>query len=130
MRTLAGGGRLRIPPREALPGPDTANFQGEAARFQRLPSVPHFVRLPVASQTMHESLSLTLQVSGAAAFPTTTPAVPPNTPLPSPTSCDTGTFAGLDSYTALLQRCWAQSPAHRPSFYQVVHELEAKEGSM
>lgn len=32
-------------------------------------------------------------------------------------------FAGLDSYCALMQRCWAQAPADRPGFPEVVQEL-------
>jgi hypothetical protein len=38
--------------------------------------------------------------------------------------------AGLDAYIGLLQRCWAQAPADRPTFRQVVHELEVMESAL
>lgn len=34
-----------------------------------------------------------------------------------------GTFDGWDAYTGLLQRCWAQEPAARPTFDIVIAEL-------
>jgi hypothetical protein len=36
--------------------------------------------------------------------------------------------AGLDAYISLMQRCWAQAPADRPTFHQVTQELESIEG--
>jgi len=32
-------------------------------------------------------------------------------------------FAKLDDYVALMQRCWAQDPGQRPAFAQVIHDL-------
>ena len=29
-----------------------------------------------------------------------------------------GTFNGYDAYVALMQRCWAEDPAERPTFEQ------------
>lgn len=34
-------------------------------------------------------------------------------------------FGGLDEYLDLMQRCWAQSPADRPAFTEVVGRLKA-----
>jgi hypothetical protein len=48
--------------------------------------------------------------------------IKPDTHLPVP--------AGLDAYISLLQRCWAQDPAHRPTFHQVVQELGEMEGAL
>ncbi len=46
--------------------------------------------------------------------------VPPRQALPGP---DTATFVGLDDYVALMQRCWAQAPADRPGFQEIVVQL-------
>jgi hypothetical protein len=46
--------------------------------------------------------------------------IPPHAALPGP---DTHLFAGLDAYIGLLQRCWAQDPAERPRFQEVIQEL-------
>jgi hypothetical protein len=46
--------------------------------------------------------------------------IPPHAALPGP---DTHLFAGLDDYISLLQRCWAQDPAERPRFQEVIQEL-------
>ena len=40
--------------------------------------------------------------------------------LPGP---DTVRFAGLPDYIALMQRCWAQAPADRPGFQEIVVQL-------
>lgn len=53
--------------------------------------------------------------------------IPPRVELP---GADTPTFAGLDRYISLMQRCWAQDPAERPTFNQVALELEELEDSM
>jgi serine/threonine protein kinase len=45
------------------------------------------------------------------------PEIPPADELPG------GTFPGLPAYVALMQRCWAQEPADRPDFGQVLEEL-------
>jgi serine/threonine protein kinase len=50
------------------------------------------------------------------------PAIPPRHELPGP---DTLAFAGLDAYIALLKECWADDPAARPSFDQIVPRLAA-----
>ncbi|KAL4421962.1 hypothetical protein ABPG77_007904, partial [Micractinium sp. CCAP 211/92] len=47
-------------------------------------------------------------------------AIPPRDQLPGP---DTASFAGLDAYIALMQRCWAQNPADRPDFTEVIRLL-------
>ncbi len=36
---------------------------------------------------------------------------------------DTARFEGLDAYIALMQRCWAQSPADRPLFAEINDSL-------
>lgn len=46
--------------------------------------------------------------------------IPAKEELPGP---DTQRFAGLDDYVGLLQRCWAQDPAERPTFEDCIHEL-------
>lgn len=46
--------------------------------------------------------------------------IPPRERLPGE---DTPSFAGLDDYISLLQRCWVQEPADRPTFHQIVPEL-------
>ncbi|KAL4423315.1 hypothetical protein ABPG77_006110 [Micractinium sp. CCAP 211/92] len=48
--------------------------------------------------------------------------IPPLEQLP---GSDTPQFAGLDAYVALMRRCWAQDPAERPTFEQVIPELRA-----
>jgi hypothetical protein len=45
----------------------------------------------------------------------------PNSPSP---------CAGLDAYINLLERCWAQAPADRPTFHEIVQELVAMEGAL
>lgn len=37
---------------------------------------------------------------------------------------DTASWAGYGTYVALLQRCWAQDPAKRPSFEEIAVEVE------
>lgn len=46
--------------------------------------------------------------------------VPAREALPGP---DTASFAGLDAYIALMQRCWAQNPDERPTFGEIADEL-------
>lgn len=49
--------------------------------------------------------------------------------LPIPSEADLPGPAGLPDvarYVALIERCWAQEPAHRPSFAVVVRELQAQ----
>lgn len=36
---------------------------------------------------------------------------------------DTKEFSGLHTYIALLQRCWTQDPANRPTFAEIVGAL-------
>jgi serine/threonine protein kinase len=43
---------------------------------------------------------------------------------------DSGSWAGLPRYTALMRRCWAQNPLDRPSFQEVVSELREIEPSI
>lgn len=46
-------------------------------------------------------------------------------PIPSPEDLPGAekVFPGLDRYIALLKRCWAQEPAARPTFGEIVTEL-------
>ena len=44
-------------------------------------------------------------------------------PIPEPGSIPGGGFPGLPAYLALMQRCWAEQPAERPAFAEVVAEL-------
>ena len=50
-------------------------------------------------------------------------------PLPADlTSLPGGTFPGMGTYVELMQQCWAQQPAERPSFAEItarLRELEA-----
>lgn len=46
--------------------------------------------------------------------------IPPRAELPGP---DAKTFAGLDGYLALLQRCWAQNEFERPPFSEIIPAL-------
>jgi len=46
--------------------------------------------------------------------------IPDKKDLPGP---DTKEFKGLDGYVALMERCWAQDPAARPNFSEVIIEL-------
>ncbi len=46
--------------------------------------------------------------------------VPDREALPGP---DNAAFGGLDAYVALMKECWAQVPAARPSFQQIVIRL-------
>ncbi|KAL4447322.1 hypothetical protein ABPG77_007355 [Micractinium sp. CCAP 211/92] len=48
--------------------------------------------------------------------------IPPRHGLP---GTDTPHFQGLEEYTSLLQRCWAQLPLERPSFDQIAAELRS-----
>ena len=43
-------------------------------------------------------------------------AIPQPEELPGPGS---GSFEGMPAYVALMQRCWAQDPAGRPSFEDI-----------
>ena len=43
--------------------------------------------------------------------------IPDRAALPGP---DTLRFAGLSGFIVLMQRCWAQEPAARPDFGEVV----------
>ena len=38
--------------------------------------------------------------------------------------CAFPAHAGLDSYVALMQRCWAHDPLVRPAFQEVIQELK------
>lgn len=53
-------------------------------------------------------------------LPASRPEVPPREELPGP---DSATFSGLDAYLQLMEACWAQDPATRPSFEEVVPRL-------
>lgn len=45
-------------------------------------------------------------------------------PLPEdPADLPGGTFPGLPAYLALMQRCWAQEPAERPGFAEIINLL-------
>lgn len=47
-------------------------------------------------------------------------------PIPDPTKLpgiENDDFSGLHNFTALLQRCWAQNPADRPTFAEIVDIL-------
>lgn len=46
--------------------------------------------------------------------------IPDRMALPGP---DTATFGGLDDYTGLIRRCWAQEPADRPGFQHIIDSL-------
>ncbi|PRW57695.1 Serine threonine- kinase CTR1 [Chlorella sorokiniana] len=48
--------------------------------------------------------------------------VPPRDQIP---GSDTPTFQYLDTYIALMKRCWAQHPEDRPGFEEVIHEVRA-----
>lgn len=48
------------------------------------------------------------------------PEIPPLEALPGQ---DTASFQGLGAYIDLIQRCWAQDPAERPSFPDIVADL-------
>lgn len=48
------------------------------------------------------------------------PAVPDAAALPGP---DSTSFKGLSDYCGLMQRCWAQEPAQRPDFEEIVQCL-------
>ena len=93
---VLGGGRLEIPARERLPGPDTRSFAGGAgcvcARFAAAvcthPSHMQLLPLPHTA-SLYELL-------------------PP---------------AGLEAYTQLVRRCWAQNQLDRPAFQDIVREL-------
>lgn len=41
---------------------------------------------------------------------------------------DTLGFAGLDTYIAIMKRCWSQDPAERPSFKEVADDLRCGRG--
>jgi hypothetical protein len=49
----------------------------------------------------------------------------PPPPPPLPPGC-----AGLNAYINLLQWCWVETPADRPTFKQVLSELEVVERSL
>ena len=44
-------------------------------------------------------------------------------PFPPPEQLPGGTFEGLEGYCALIERCWAQDPAQRPTFAAIVNDL-------
>ncbi len=47
-------------------------------------------------------------------------------PLPSPEELPgpgSASWAGLPAYVELLEQCWSQQPADRPSFVQIVPRL-------
>jgi hypothetical protein len=46
--------------------------------------------------------------------------VPDRSELPGP---DTMTFDGLETYVALMRRCWAQRPEDRPAFQEIISDL-------
>ena len=48
------------------------------------------------------------------------PTIPDAAALPGP---DCASFAGLDAYCAIMQRCWAQEPSERPGFEEIVQCL-------
>lgn len=50
---------------------------------------------------------------------------PPGSPL-----IRGGTFPGYDDYLALMRACWAENPADRPAFDQVIASLRAIAGKM
>lgn len=49
--------------------------------------------------------------------------VPPADQLPGADTATFGASGGLDAYCALMQQCWAQAPADRPSFAEVSARL-------
>ena len=53
------------------------------------------------------------------------PPIPAPADLPGPHS---GAWVGLERYTALMQRCWAEEPGQRPGFGEMVRELQALVG--
>lgn len=44
--------------------------------------------------------------------------------LPEPQCCQTWTE--LDSYCQLVERCWAQAPADRPLFKEIITQLRCE----
>jgi hypothetical protein len=48
------------------------------------------------------------------------PLIPAREALPGP---DNAQFSGLHAYIALMERCWAQDPAVRPNFKEIITEL-------
>jgi serine/threonine protein kinase len=47
--------------------------------------------------------------------------IPEASALPGPAS---GEWSQLQLYTSLIERCWAQDPAERPTFEQIMNELQ------
>ncbi|KAL4444223.1 hypothetical protein ABPG75_011960 [Micractinium tetrahymenae] len=48
------------------------------------------------------------------------PAIPPPAELP---GADAGPLVGLETYIALIQKCWAAEPGDRPTFAEIVPKL-------
>ncbi len=43
---------------------------------------------------------------------------------PDPAALPGGTFGGVDLFTALIRKCWAQDPAARPTFADIIADLK------
>lgn len=43
--------------------------------------------------------------------------------IPQPDQVAGGSFSEYAAFVALIQRCWAQAPAERPGFAEIVHWL-------
>ena len=94
---VLGGVRLEIPARERLPGADTQTFAGGAGRMH--------ARFAAAVCMRSTHLQRQPRPRHAASF------------------CVLLQPAGLDAYTQLVRRCWAQSQLDRPTFQDIVREL-------
>lgn len=52
------------------------------------------------------------------------PEIPPPKELPG----NSADFPGLDAYIALINKCWAQDPADRPGFQEIINDLRCAPG--
>ena len=119
---VMAGRRPEVPPREELPGHDTAQVglgprRGWGCKGQHLG-----LRLGwPGAVPMHEG-GLQLRTPAPHRCASAPPAC-------SPAAAHVPQFGGLDAYLALMRRCWAADPAERPGFAEVVRQLRCARGA-
>ena len=104
--SVVGGGRPEVPAADMLPGPDTEQVGCGAAGCR----VGH----------AHEPHHTALAAVGTDGSPLAAAAV---RPACLPARLQFAASGGLGGYVALMAACWAQAPAERPSFADLIPQL-------